>query len=198
MPSFTYVYEVKPASDQVSEIKPGRTGPRGANNAVQIAGYIQALVNAGWPNPEPGIDIIPTSKTDSDGSTLTIFSGSDWSQYARSGARPAEINSGIIYYWRTRPPRTPVPPPISIQKPSDKNTEQKQDPRDTPTIGPTDGGVPADDGVTSQLADDLLVAALVVAVAALIIVLLPEEVVAAAAAAVVTGVAALASWAFSW
>jgi RHS repeat-associated protein len=185
----TFVWDVKPASDQLSSIKPGLL-VRGIANADQIARYVRSLVGPQYPNARTGDNISPASRTSADGSTLTIFSGADWSRYARRGARPAQNSSGIIYYLRTFPPRVPVGRPTA--QPNDKTTQQ---PREEPTARPADRPVqqPTDSPVVSDVGTDILVGVAVVAVVVLVIVLLPEEIVVGAGAAVV----GLFSWAFA-
>jgi RHS repeat-associated protein len=191
LPGVTYVYEVKPAADQLSEIKPG-LGERGLNNANQVAGYLRGLLQAGYANPQPGPPIVPVSKESADGSsTLTIFSGVDWSTYARQGARPAANSSGIIYYQRIYKPRTPVPPAADPRRGPNtgENEEPRQNPREVPTTRP------ADDPVVSVSKEDLILVAAVVVVVAVVVVaaiILAPEVAAAAA------VTAFVGWAFSW
>jgi RHS repeat-associated protein len=189
-PGATLLYEVKPAADQLSEISPG-LGLRGDNNAAQVQRYLYALAYAGYPNPQPGPNIVPASRQTADGSTLTIFSGADWKTFAPAGKRPTIKNSGIIYYVKTRPPRVPVPPPVIQKTPGDQQTQEpKEDPRDIPTT------VPSDDPVLSDVGTDILVGVGIAALVVIAIALLPEEAVAAAGVAIVGGLVALGNWAF--
>ncbi len=205
LPGLTYVWEVKKAVDQVTpDIR-----PRGADAAAQIERYVLALTLAGYPNVSTGPDIVPSSQNNADGSVLTIFSASNWSTYAPTGKRlaPGVSTSGIIYYNKTRPPRTPVP--VLEGKKTDpnqnnKDEEPKEDPRDTPSDQPVDDpGAVQDDPV-----GDLILVAAVAAVVVLAVVLLPEELLVAAGAgiaagveaiggAVADGLASLAGWAFA-
>ncbi len=192
-PGATLLYEVKPAADQFSEIKPG-LGLRADNNAAQVQRYLWALAYAGvYPNPQPGPDIAPATRPTADGGQITIFSGADWKTYAPPGKRGTIKNSGIIYYVKTKPPRVPVGPratqkPPGGQQTEEPNEEPKENPRSVPTTAPTD------DPVTSDLAGDLVMVAAVVVVVVLVVVFWPEIVAGAAA----IGAAALARWAFSW
>jgi RHS repeat-associated protein len=189
-PAQTLVYEIKPGTDQLSEIVPGSSGERGLNNASQVARYVWALAYAGYPNPAAGPNVIPDARTYEDGSILTIFSGADWDQYARSGARKAANTSGIVYYQRTKPPRVPVNPPANPKKPP--NTGQNEEPNQEPNKVPTQGPV-SDPGVVSGgVTDDLILVGAVV-VTVVVVVLFWPEIVAGAAA---LGVGALLSWAF--
>jgi len=189
-PAQTYVYEIKPGTDQLSEIKAGVSGQRGLNNAAQVARYVWALAYAGYPNPAPGPDVVPDARTYEDGSTLTIFAGSDWDQYARKGARQAANTSGIVYYQRTKPPKVPTNPPANPKRPP--NTGQNEEPNEEPTKVPTQGPV-SDPGVVSDgLTEDLILVGAVVVVVVVVVVFWPEIVAGAAA----VGLGALASWAF--
>lgn len=173
-PGFTYLYEVKPASDQLSSIKPGLL-PRQANIFSQFLRYLNALRAANFPNVQPGPDIVPASMP-YEGGTLTIFSGADWSKYAGS-RRPAEYdNPGLIFYIKTRPPRrrSPNKPPLMPGVKVDQNNKQtpKQNPASTPTQDPTDSGA-----VTQDWAGNLITLGVGLAVAAVVVALLPEEIV---------------------
>ncbi|WP_305783819.1 DUF6531 domain-containing protein [Symbioplanes lichenis] len=190
----TLVWDVKPASDQLSSIKPNLP-TREVANANQIARYVRSLAAAGYPNVQRGPDIVPASRTDADG-TLTIFSRANWGGWARKGARPASAAnaSGIIYYLRIKPPRVPAPKPTG--KPTQQPTQQPgQRPTTAPTARPGDQPTqqPVDSPVVSDVVVGVLVAVAVVAVVALAIVLLPVEALVAGAVAVVGGLWAWAT-----
>ncbi|WP_433728396.1 RHS repeat-associated core domain-containing protein [Actinoplanes sp. CA-051413] len=186
-PAATYLYEVKPGTDQQYEYGPDN-GKKGVNNASQVQRYLWALAYAGYPNPAAGPDIVPDARTYEDGSILTIFAGSDWSQYAPKGARQADNSSGIIYYHRTKPPKVPTGPPSNPKRPP--NTGQNEEPKQEPTKVPTQGPV-SDPGVVSSgvVEDVILVAAVVVAV--VVVVVFWPEIVAA------TAIGGLIGWATS-
>jgi len=186
-PALTYLYEVKPGTDQQYEYGPDN-GRKGVNNASQVQRYLWALAYAGYPNPAAGPDIVPDARTYEDGSILTIFSGSDWSQYAPKGARQADNTSGIIYYHRTKPPKVPTGPPSNPKRPP--NTGQNEEPKQEPTKVPTQQPV-SDPGVVSSgvVEDVILVAAVVVAV--VVVVVFWPEIVAA------TAIGGLIGWATS-
>jgi RHS repeat-associated protein len=185
----TYVWDIKPASDQLSSIKPDLP-IRGVQNANEIKRMV-AAVGGRYPNSQPGPNIVPATRTDADGSVLTIFSGADWNAYAPRGKRAAADSSGIIYYIKKQPPKRP-PVPVA-PKPTSTPNEQ---PTEQPTAQPNDQ--PIDQPATSDVGEEILVgvlaALLVAALVVLAILLLPEEIVAGIGA----GLAALASWAFSW
>lgn len=183
MPGFTYLYEVKPASDQLSgawvgtKNGPKQLPPRQELWFSQMLRYLYALRAGGYPNVQPGPDILPDSMTYPDGTILTIFSGSDWGTYAASDQRAATYdNTGIIYYRTIKPPRrrAPTKPPATPgaqTKQNDKETP-KQDPADTPTQGPADPGA-----VSEDWAGDLITLGASFAIAAVVVALLPEEIV---------------------
>ncbi|HEY9476262.1 MAG TPA: DUF6531 domain-containing protein [Mycobacteriales bacterium] len=184
LPGLTYVWEVKKAVDQVTPA----IRPRGASAAEQIGRYVLALELAGYPNVSTGPDIVPSSQNYADGSILTIFSASDFTTYAPTGKRlaPNVPTSGIIYYNKTRPPRTPVPGPNTRKTDPNEKEQPKQNPRETPTYQPTD-----DPGaVQSDLVEDLVVVAAVAVVVVVVVALLPEEILVAAGASLV-------GWAFA-
>jgi hypothetical protein len=195
MPADTFVYEVKPGTDQLSEIKPGVTGERGLNNASQIQRYLWALAYAGYPNVATGRDIAPDQRTYADGSVLTIFSGADWDSYARKGSRKARDYSGIIYYLKTDPPRVPAPrPPNNPNNPPNNGTneEPNQQPRTVPTTRPVD------DPVTSDIGGDLAVGAAVVVAVVVVVVLVVIFWPVIVEAATAVAAAALLKFAFDW
>jgi hypothetical protein len=164
-PGVTLLYEVKPAANQMAEIFPG-TGLRGDNNAAQVQRYLWALAYAGYPNPQPGPNIAPATRPTPDGGQITIFSGVDWNKYAPPSARPDIRNAGIIYYVKTRPPRVPVPPPVSPKTPGNGQTEEpKENPRQVPTTAPADNGV-------EKVLEDILVAIIVAILLAILVILL--------------------------
>jgi hypothetical protein len=176
-PGFTYLYEVKSAADQLTPIKPyTRMLQRQVNTFSQFLRYLNGLRAGGFPNVQPGADILPDSMTYPDGTTLTIFSSSDWSKYA-GGYRPTDYDSpGIIWYIKTKPPRRrspnkpPVVPGVKLNQ-NDKQTP-RQDPASTPTQDPTDSGA-----VSESWAGDLITLGVGLAVAAVVVALLPEEIV---------------------
>jgi RHS repeat-associated protein len=187
----TLLYEVKPASDQLTSIRP-QTPQRGIANADQVDRYIRSLAGAGFSQVQAGPAIVPATRTYADGSTLSIFSGVDWGTYAAKGKRPAANSNGVIYYLKKQPPRrVPVPPPAA--KPGEEPTNTAK-PSQQPHEEPTDQPVISDDGQT--ILDDVLVGAAIVLAAVIVVALLPEEVVAGAVAAVGAGIGALVSWAF--
>lgn len=172
-PGFTYLYEVKPASDQLSPFRPGQL-PRESRTFSQFLRYLNALRESGFQNVQPGPDIVPDSTPLPDGSTLVIFSGSDWNKYAGS-KRPASYdNPGIIYYREFRPPRrrSPNKPPLLPGVRQNQNSKQtpKQDPASTPTQDPTDSGA-----VSEDWAGDLITLGVALAVVAAVL-FLPEVV----------------------
>ena len=189
LPAATYVYEIKPGSDQLSEIKPGKSGERGLNNASQVQRYLWALAYAGYPNVAAGPDIVPDVREYEDGSTLTIFSGADWQQFAGS-ARKAANTSGIVYYVRSKPPRVPVNPPANPKNPP--NTGQNEEPNEEPTQVPTQDPVGDPGTVSDGLTEDLILVGAVVVVVVLVVVFWPEIVAGAAA----LGLGTLLRWAF--
>ena len=149
----THVYEVKPASDQLSPIRPDLPD-RGVANASQVARYVRSLANAGYPNVAPGPDIAPDSRTESDGSTLTIFPGADWAQFAPKGKRAAPNPAGIIYYVKTKPRQVPPPAAKPTATPNEEPTEQPtEQPTSQPTTAPIDEPAPSDVG---QEVEDVL------------------------------------------
>jgi RHS repeat-associated protein len=142
-PGMTWLYEIKPAANQLGEIVWGVTGKRGDNNAAQVQRYLWALSYAGYPNPQPGPNIVPASRSNPDGTITTIFSGVDWNKFAPKSARPDIRNAGIIYYVTTRRPKIPspkpVPKPVPVPVPVPQATPQRApQPTAVPTTEPTD------------------------------------------------------------
>lgn len=182
--ALTYLYEVKPASDQLSSIKP-HLPVRGVANAAQVQRYISSLANAGFSNVQAGPPIVPASRSYADGSTLTIFSGNSWASLAPKGKRPAASSDGIIYYLKKNPPKKPTNPPTA-PKPDQRAQKQDEEPKDQP----------ADQPILGDTAKQVLAAVAAVAVVALVVVavvvLAPAEI----AAGVVGGLVALGAWAF--
>jgi hypothetical protein len=117
-PGMTWLYEIKPAANQLGEIVWGKTGKRGDNNAAQVMRYLWALAYAGYPNPQPGPNIVPASRSHPDGTITTIFSGVDWNKFAPKSARPDIRNAGIIYYITTKRPKVPSPKPVPVPVPA--------------------------------------------------------------------------------
>ena len=106
----TYVWEVKPAADQLSKINPGVPDIRGIMNANQIQKYVDGLIRMRFTNVRKGHDIIPETAPMPDGGTITIFSADNW-QLAYPNAKKAADPEGIIYYARTWPSKKPTPQP---------------------------------------------------------------------------------------
>jgi len=138
-PGATLLYEIKPAANQLGEIVWGVTGKRGDNNAAQVQRYLWALSYAGYPNPQPGPNIVPATTVNADGTITTIFSGVDWNKFAPKSARPDIRNVGIIYYITQKRPKIPsrkrvpkpVPVPVPVPQPGTQPVPSAQ-PTDTP------------------------------------------------------------------
>jgi len=135
--AITWLYEIKPAANQIGEMIPGVSGIRGDNNAAQVARYLWALSEypALYPNPRPGPNIVPGTKVHPDGSTTTIFSGVDWNKFANPSANPDIRNAGIIYYIFTKKPKVRTRPRPERVPQEEPRTVPAQQPREIPTIG---------------------------------------------------------------
>jgi len=184
----TYVWEVKPATDQGSSIRPGVLDARGVENARQVAKYVKGLASAGYPNVQAGPDILPSSITMPDGGLLTIFSGSEWEDYARKGARPADDYSGIIYYrkdFRSRVTPSPSTTPNEGEAEADESVEV---PATTPAEIAMDPGY-----VESDWVGDLATFGLTLTAVVLVAAFLPEIVVVGGAVVLTKSMFALAA-----